>query len=154
MLQTLTIDMPRPNLMATPADISNFENKFNVTLPVYLKDFILAYGGQGVEEEYYVVSEFENGKMDFIFPLNYWPGNLSIESLTDGLLRIKGEVKYIPFAYSNTLTLFVKIVGDDAGDIYYFMNGHDDENLLQRFENFTFESLINSLTSVDLDDLV
>ncbi|MEZ4799965.1 MAG: hypothetical protein R2809_09375 [Flavobacteriales bacterium] len=70
------------------------------------------------------------------------------------LKDIWGEVRYIAFATCSSLILYVKIGGDDDGDIYYYTSGHDVEDYLLRLDNFTFESLINSLSAVDPDEQV
>jgi hypothetical protein len=35
-------------MLPTEADLVEFEEKFNVTIPNYLKEFIMQYGGQDI----------------------------------------------------------------------------------------------------------
>lgn len=76
----------------------------------------------------------------------------SIEFLSSALKEVWGEVRYIGFVTSASLVLYVKIGGDDDGDIYYWTDGHDVDDYLLRLDNFTFESLINSLSAVHPDE--
>jgi hypothetical protein len=72
--------------------------------------------------------------------------------MTIELQDLWGEVRYIAFATCASLILYVKIGGEDDGDIYYYTSGNDVEDYLIRLDNFTFESLINSLSAVDPDE--
>ncbi len=151
-MQLLKIDIQRPELLATEADFIEFEEKFNVVLPSYLKEFIAVYGGQSVLEEYFICENGDWERLDFFIPLLKRHAGYCIEHVSMALKEVWGEVKYIGFATCSSITLYVKIGGDDDGDIYYWYEGREDKDYLLRFENFTFESLINSLSAVDPDE--
>ncbi len=151
-MQQLTVSTTRPEMLATEADLVEFEEKFNVTLPNYLKEFIMQYGGQGILERYFIFEDGDWGRLDGTLPLLNRHSGSSIEFLSSALKEVWGEVRYIGFVTCASLVLYVKIGGDDDGDIYYWTEDHDVDDYLLRLDNFTFESLINSLSAVHPDE--
>ncbi len=153
MIKQLTIVETDPDLAVTMQDIEEFETKFGITLPTYLSEFLVAYGGQFVAEEFFN-NDGDPVKIDAWFPVKKNSCTVSVEGICHSINEFLGKIEYIPFAIASRTTLHVKITGEDAGDIYYFQNGHPNDEPLPRYGNWTFESLINSLTDTFPDIIV
>ncbi len=142
-MKKLTIKFKFDGVATSTDEISEFEKKYHVIFPDYLKSFLLTYGGTNIEEDKYLtqytVSSFlpllenRNASIEMILPV--------VRDVEEGV----GRNDLIPFATDPGGRPFYVSTGEsDNGCVYYDVIGMVADGPVRKIAD-SFEEFINNL---------
>ncbi|SHN34330.1 SMI1/KNR4 family protein [Chitinophaga sp. CF418] len=142
-MKELTINFKFDGVGTSMDEISEFEKKYHVIFPDYLKAFLLVYGGTKIEETKYLTQytvsvflpllENRNASIEMILPV--------VRDVEEG----GGRNDLIPFATDPGGRPFYVSTGEsDNGCVYYDVIGLVADGSVRKIAD-SFEEFINNL---------